>query len=160
MNKKLMTVAIVIVLLVIIAAGWLWFFRAVASECNPQLPTQKLSIDGNTWTVEMATTMTQRACGLSGREGLGENDGMFFVFGSPSTQNFWMKDMNFPLDMIWISGDKVAGFAQNAVVQPGAQLWELNIYTSPRGVDRVLEVVDGTVAKYNIKVGDTITLSP
>ena len=70
-----------------------------------------------------------------------------------------MKDMNFPIDIIWIAGSKVAGFAENAAPQPGARLWELSIYTSPDGVDKVLEVNAGVVAKDNIKVGDTVTES-
>jgi uncharacterized membrane protein (UPF0127 family) len=157
MNKKIMVIVMVI-LLVVFAATCFWYFYFFAHACNPALPTETLSVGGNAWTVEMATTMTQQACGLSGREGLGENDAMLFVFGSPSVQNFWMKDMNFPLDMIWISGNTVAGFAQNAAPQPGAPLWKLQIYTSPYNVDKVLEVVAGTVAKYNIKVGDTVTI--
>jgi len=69
--------------------------------------------------------------------------------------------MNFPLDMIWISGNTVDGFAQNVPAPaPGAQLWELPIYTSPTNTDKVLEVNAGTVAKYNIKVGDTVTIGP
>jgi hypothetical protein len=160
MDKKIMVIVMVIVLLAVLAGGWLWFFHFLAHASNPALPTQKLSIDGNTWTVEMATTTIQQALGLSGRESLGANDGMLFVFGGPGVQNFWMKDMNFSLDMIWISGNTVAGFAQDAAPQPGAPLWKLKIYTSPYNVDKVLEVVAGTVAKYNIKVGDVVTISP
>jgi uncharacterized membrane protein (UPF0127 family) len=44
--------------------------------------------------------------------------------------------------------------------QPVAALWNLKIYSSPSGVDKVLEVSAGTVAKYNIKVGDAVAISP
>ncbi len=50
---------------------------------------------------------------------------MLFIFGTGATQTFWMKDMNFALDMIWISGNTVAGFSQNVPAPgPGTQLWE------------------------------------
>ena len=150
----------IVLLLIIVAAAWFWFFHMAFGVSNPQLPTEKLSIKGNTWSVEMATSSLQQARGLSGRTGLGPNDGMLFVFNGGGVQNFWMKDMNFSLDMIWISGNTVAGFAQDAEPQPGAPLWKLKIYTSPYNVDKVLEVVDGTVAKYNIKVGDIVTIAP
>lgn len=149
-----------VLLVVVLAAACFGYFYFFTHAVNPALPAGKLSMDGNTWTVELATTTIQQALGLSGRESLGANDGMLFVFSGPGVQNFWMKDMNFPLDMIWISGNAVAGFAQDAAPQPGDPLWKLKIYASPYNVDKVLEVVAGTVAKYNIKVGDTVTISP
>jgi len=128
---------------------------------NPTLPEEGLSIDGATWTVELATTMVEQARGLSYRASLAPGAGMLFVFSRPGVQNFWMKDMRFPLDMIWIAGDgTVAGFAQDAPAPaPGTALWNLPVYSSPPGVNEVLEVNAGTVAKYNIKVGDTVTVA-
>jgi len=61
--------------------------------------------------------------------------------------------------MIWISGTTVDGFAQNVPAPAsGAQLWQLPVYSSPDNTDKVLEVNAGTVAKYNIKVGDAVTI--
>lgn len=126
---------------------------------NPPLPTEPFSVDGVTFTVEVASTMLEQARGLSYRPSLAANAGMLFVFGSGSTQTFWMQAMNFPLDMIWISGDTVVGFAQDVPAPaPGTQTWELPIYSSPPNTDKVLEVNAGTVANYNIKVGDTVTI--
>lgn len=126
---------------------------------NPPLPTEPLAIDGATFTVELATTTLNQSRGLSYRPSLAANAGMLFIFGSGSTQTFWMLGMNFPLDMIWISGDTVVGFAQDVPAPaPGTQPWELPIYSSPPNTDKVLEVNAGTVAKYNIKVGDTVTI--
>ena len=129
---------------------------------NPTLPEEKLSIDRGTWTVEMATTMVEQARGLSYRTSLASDTGMLFVFSSPGVQNFWMKDMHFPLDMIWIGADgTVAGYAQDVPAPaPGTALWNLPVYSSPGGVNEVLEVNAGTVAKYGIKVGDKVTVAP
>jgi uncharacterized membrane protein (UPF0127 family) len=124
---------------------------------NPPLPTESLGIDRATFTVEIASTIIQKTNGLSFRPSLAPGHGMLFIFSSPAIQNFWMKDMNFPIDMIWIGGGKVLGFAQNAAPQPGAQLWQLTIYSSPDGTDHVLEVPAGTVLEDNIQVGDTVS---
>jgi uncharacterized membrane protein (UPF0127 family) len=64
--------------------------------------------------------------------------------------------------MIWISASgTVAGFVQNAPAPAsGTALWSLPIYTSPAGVQEVLEVNAGTVAKYGISVGDTVVVKP
>jgi uncharacterized membrane protein (UPF0127 family) len=126
---------------------------------NPPLPAEQLSVDNVTFNVEIASTTLEETRGLSFRPSLGPTDGMLFIFGSGTIQTFWMKDMNFPLDMIWISGNTVVGFAQNAPAPAaGTQIWQLPIYSSPSDTDKVLEVNAGTVAKYNIRVGDTVVI--
>jgi uncharacterized membrane protein (UPF0127 family) len=132
----------------------------VAGE-NPPLATESLNIDKATFNVEIASTALSQTRGLSYRPSLGANDGMLFVFATGSVQTFWMSGMNFPLDMIWISGTTVVGFTQDIPAPAsGTQLWQLPIYSSPAGIgtDKVLEVNSGTVAKYNIKTGDTVTI--
>ncbi len=66
-------------------------------------------------TVETVNTPELRTLGLSGRQSLGNNEGMLFVFDEPSISYcFWMKDMNFSLDMIWLTEDKkVINIARN-----------------------------------------------
>jgi uncharacterized membrane protein (UPF0127 family) len=131
----------------------------VAGE-NGQLSTTTMDIDSAIFDVEIASTTIQKANGLSFRPSLGADQGMLFLFGSGSVQTFWMQSMNFPLDMIWISGNTVVGFAQNVPAPaPGTPVWSLKIYSSPANTDKVLEVNSGTVAKYNIKVGDTVTIN-
>ncbi len=53
--------------------------------------------------VEVASTKASREQGLSGRESMGDDEGLLFVFETPGKYGFWMKDMKFPLDLIWIS---------------------------------------------------------
>lgn len=55
--------------------------------------------------VEVADTDDERIQGLSGRDGLGESDGMLFVFPESGYHTMWMKDMKFPIDIIWIGED-------------------------------------------------------
>ena len=151
---------IIVVCIVVIFCGVFLLWHAVISKTpNPPLPSGEITIGKNVFTVEMATTTLEEARGLSFRTSLAEGTGMLFTF-RPSVQNFWMKDMNFPIDIIWIANGKVVGFAQDAKPEPGVPLWGLTIYTSPDGVDRVLEVNTGMVVKDNINVGDTVTFGP
>jgi uncharacterized membrane protein (UPF0127 family) len=126
---------------------------------NPQLPGAKVTIGTTTFSVEVASTTLARVRGLSGRDGLGEGDGMFFLFSSPGSYGFWMKDMKFPIDIVWINNSSVVGFAENAAPEPGKTLWNLIIYNPPGPVDRVLEVNSGDVKKYGIKAGDNVSIS-
>jgi uncharacterized protein len=147
--------SVALIVLVMLYLWYVFFFHRV----NPPLPQNTVTVGDNVFEVEIASTTTEQALGLSGRSGLGDNQGMFFAFNSPGVQNFWMKDMKFSIDIIWIAGNKVAGFAQNAAPQPGVPLWNLKIFTSPNGVDKVLEVNAGTVAKDGIQIGDTVLIN-
>jgi uncharacterized protein len=110
----------------------------------------------HTFRVDLARTMLERSQGLSGRGRLGDDEGMYFIFDSPAVQGFWMKDMLFAIDIVWVLGDRVVGFRENAQPEPGKSIFTLPVYYSPEPVDRVLEVNAGTVAKYGIEIGDTV----
>lgn len=155
-KKKKMTVLIAgtAVMVAALVAAYVFFF----AKANPALPRATVRIGDAAFDAEIASTMASRARGLSYRSGLGDGQAMLFIFDRPAVQNFWMKDMNFPLDMIWIGGNTVLGFAENVVPQPGVPLWGLNISTSPDGTDKVLEVVAGTVEKDGITIGDAVVI--
>jgi uncharacterized protein len=58
--------------------------------------------------LEMATTTAQQELGLGDRASLPLGHGMLFVFASSAEHCFWMKDMRFALDIIWLTPhDKV-----------------------------------------------------
>lgn len=55
--------------------------------------------------IELADTPEKRNLGLSGRENLPPRTGMLFTFDQPGKWGFWMKDMHFPIDIIWLDGN-------------------------------------------------------
>ena len=57
--------------------------------------------------VEVANTKSSRELGLSFRQSMRNDEGLLFVFDTPGRYGFWMKDMNFPLDIIWINQNGV-----------------------------------------------------
>ena len=149
--KKVMITFFVILVVAAIAVGALFL--------KPLFETPKrqtVSINGKNFEVEIADTMATRAQGLSGRDGLGEDKGMLFIFGKPGMNGFWMKDMKFPLDMIWINGDKILGFSENVQPEPAKSIFSLKVYYPPSPADKVLEVNAGTVATYGFKAGDQV----
>ena len=150
MNKKLIWSLITIVFLVA-AGGWFFGFRGRES-----LEKGEVRINDRIFKVEIADNMMSRAQGLSGREKLDDNEGMFFVFGTSSVQGFWMKDMKFALDIIWIKGERIVGFEENVKSEPKKTIFGLTVYYSPEAVDRVLEVNAGTVARNGLRVGDLV----
>lgn len=112
-----------------------------------------------TISAEVANTPYLRSRGLGGRDSLDENSGMLFVFDKPGKYQFWMKDMKIPLDLIWISGDRIVGIVENVPPPTGVEGEVLPFYSSAVPIDRVLEVNSGFARRYGIMVGDKLTES-
>ncbi len=155
MRKKM----ILILLIVVVVMGILIASYLSMSTESSGLKTSRFLVGEKKIEVEIADSTSTRATGLSYRNSLDEDRGMYFIFNSLSSHSFWMKDMNFPIDIIWIKDDKIVGVAENVPNQPGAQLWQLKSYSPPEPVNRVLEVNAGWAAKNGIKIGDRAELT-
>lgn len=62
----------------------------------------KLRLERTCLSLEYATTPAQLALGLGGRDAMPNNHGMLFVLDQHSPACFWMKDMHYNLDIIWL----------------------------------------------------------
>ncbi len=113
----------------------------------------KVIIDGKAITVEIANDEATRTQGLSNREILDPDKGMLFIFPQKNKYTFWMKDMHFPLDIIWIDGDMIVTISENL---PPEGLNPKIIYSSTKPIDKVLEINAGLTRKLNIKIGDKL----
>ena len=85
------------------------------------------------------------------RDHMAEDSGMIFVFSAPDHLNFWMKNTEIPLDMIFADPrGRIVGIVTNA--EPYTE--------TPRGVDAdseyVLEVNGGFAARHHIAPGDRL----
>lgn len=108
---------------------------------------------------EVASTPIARARGLSGRDFLAADSGMLFTFDKPAIYSFWMKDMRFPIDIIWLRDAKVVYVAKNVLPPgPGISDSELKVYSPSVEADMVLEVAAGMVDKFGISVGDAVSV--
>ena len=118
-------------------------------------PTSKVSINSVTFEVELVRTQKELMHGLSGRSSLAQNQGMLFVFEKPSYYSFWMRDMKFPLDIIFILDNKVVRVFEN---MPAAAANDTNPpqFGSDVLSDKVLEINAGAAKKNKIKAGDTV----
>lgn len=114
-----------------------------------------VNIDAASLQVEIADTEAKRSQGLSGRLSMDQDLGMLFKFDQPGMYRFWMKDMNFGLDFIWIRGGKVVEISKN--ISPPLKTYGIPAIITPKEkIDQVIEVNAGWADKYDIKEGDIL----
>ena len=107
--------------------------------------------------VELADTPKERSKGLSKRDKLPENQGMLFIYDTPGFYSFWMKQMQFPIDIIWIDENRqIIDISQNIPIQTDDS--ELITYTSKQPAQYILEVNARFVEKNNIEIGDSVNV--
>jgi uncharacterized membrane protein (UPF0127 family) len=115
-----------------------------------------VEIGGHRIRVDVADTPEKMVLGLSSRKKLREDEGMLFVYSDKERRIFWMKDMFFDLDIVWIAGDKIAGITRNAKAE-GSQ--PSRIYDSEVPVNLVLEINAGLSDRWGVREGQRISVS-
>jgi uncharacterized membrane protein (UPF0127 family) len=149
-NKKISYIHYAIFIQLAIGAallGLLFLHRAermTTSSAQPALHSGALTIP-----VTIAATAQTREQGLSNTASLPTDNGMLFIFDTPGNYGFWMKDMHYPLDMVWMdSGMNIVTITPHVTV---ASYPKIFYPTAP--VRYVLEVNDGFSTRHDLKVG-------
>ena len=141
--------------IIVVAAGviLLGFFSKTGSASSDR----SVIIKDTKLNVALAVSSEEQEKGLSGRSSLGEDEGMLFAYSKPEVPTFWMKGMQFPIDIIWIKDGKVVGFEEK-VQDPGDYYLENSLprYRPDSEVDRVLEVKSGWIKEHGVKKGDEV----
>ncbi len=103
-NTRYYLVAISAIALVI--AGALFFSLSKSNNTPKSVQANGcngLSVSNECYSLEYASSNKQHIKGLSDRDSLAEKSGMMFVFPEPKEECFWMKDMRFSIDMVWLN---------------------------------------------------------
>ena len=137
------------------------FFQRRESTGSASLYMERpLSIKDTNFTVEVADTAEKRRLGLGKRESLKIDRGMLFVFDQTANYTFWMKDMKFAIDIIWLDENKkVVYMATDVPSEPDKKDAELKKYNLGVQAKYVLEINAGLAASHNIQVGDSAIFS-
>ena len=146
MNKRILALAIIL---------FLGFFIIIpkkeGGETNEFIT---LVINNTEIRTEVVDTVKNRSLGLSGRANLGENGGMLFVFEKPQNYEFWMKDMNFPIDIIWIGEDEIIKKISHQITPETYP----ETFSAGEPIKFVLEVNAGFSEKNEIATGDSVVI--
>lgn len=121
--------------------------------CVP-FSADKICIRDSCVTATIADTSAARTKGLMGRQALASDEGMFFVFPEEDAYAFWMKNMRFPIDIIWINNEFKVVDMDTGVEPCGSQSCQSFV---PQAKARyVLEVNAGFAKRHRIMVGDAV----
>lgn len=139
---------------VIIGSGLLTKRLGNSTEASAQ--KKEVAVGTARVLAEVAETPEERAKGLAGRAQFGESEGMLFVLPKNSFPSFWMKDMKFPIDIIWVDEEKVVKIHKDVQPEPEKKEADFTLYRPDSPVDYVLEVTAGFSDKNSVKVGDKL----
>jgi hypothetical protein len=127
-----------------------------ATQRQPSLPRAQISIGIQRVDAEVAETRAQKTQGLSDRTTLPEGTGMWFPYPDARRRSFWMRDMHFPLDFVWVRDGTIVALNEN--VSPAAG--EGTKVQPKEPIDAVLEVPGGTIARWGWTVGMPVQVLP
>ncbi|MFZ2621426.1 MAG: DUF192 domain-containing protein [Minisyncoccia bacterium] len=148
-----MKTSIFIVIGIFVFIGLVFFYNSNLS--SPPIQTYLVGnvvMKGKTFSVEISDTDRLRTLGLSGHAQLKDDEGMFFIFPKSGIYGFWMKDMLFPIDIIWVDENfKIIHIEKS--ISPDTYP---KVFLPESPSKYVLEVLAGETLKVDLKIGDKI----
>jgi uncharacterized membrane protein (UPF0127 family) len=140
---------------IILMAGLFLGFNTSSQPPSPSSgATRTITIGESPVHVEVVDTDALRAQGLSGHAPLAPDEGMLFVFDADGIYPFWMKDMLFSIDILWLDArGKVVHIEKN--ISPDTYPAS---FTPDSPARYVLEVPAGFADQHDIQIGATATL--
>lgn len=110
--------------------------------------------DGETVAAEVAESEKQRMQGLMYRDGINEDQGMLFIFEEEGYHSFWMKNMKFAIDILWLDRQKRIVHTEKEV--PPCKKEPCPSYSPALPAMYVLELKAGSVDKRKLKLYDRL----
>jgi uncharacterized membrane protein (UPF0127 family) len=123
---------------------------------NGETPAVNLewSLPGDTINLVIASTSVEQEFGLGDRASLASTSGMFFVFEKPDDYGFWMKGMEFSLDIIWLDQNfKIIHIEQDLSPSTYPQ-----VFYPGSPAKYVIEVNAGTAAHFSLAIDQTMQI--
>lgn len=149
------TSLLVVIVFILGAAGATVGFSDLGTSKTPSDSQQmSVTIASTTISVDVFDSAAERRQGLSGRRELAQTRGAFFVFPESSRHGFWMREMNFALDIIWLDQDaRVVHIAERVSPESFPKT-----FRPDEPARYVLEVNAGLASELELEEGESIKL--
>lgn len=131
--------------------GGLFLYAKISANATK---LQEIQVGTHFFLVEVAQTSAEREKGLSGHHPLNSNQGMLFIYPTPGIYSFWMNEMRFAIDIVWISENKrIINITRNVSPTTYPQTFK-----PPSPVQFVLEIPAGSADEYQLQIGNQLKL--
>jgi hypothetical protein len=114
-----------------------------------------VTVNGVQLVADVAATGEQRSKGLAVKDSLAEHESMLFVFSKANDYQFWMKDMKFAIDIMWLDTDRKVVHVERSL-EPCEPDEPCPTYGSGADSQYVLETVAGFAEKYDVTEGTLV----
>lgn len=139
--NKILVISISLAAILSLGAFGYTFYKSIK-------PTAE--IRGNTFRLEVVKNDKDKQIGLSKYKNFPKDQGMLFVFDKAGFYPFWMKDMKFPIDIIFINNNKITTIYSNLPINV------LTIYSPTSPSDKVFEIDANLSKQYGFNKGDLV----
>lgn len=124
-------------------------YQVVKSDLKDSIP---VIIGTKTFHADLAVTDYERQKGLGGTDSLGHSEALLMVFEYENKWKIWMKDVDYPIDIIWINNNKqVVDSVRSASPDSYPKA-----YVPRRQARYVLELPEGSINQYGVNLGTSI----
>lgn len=124
------------------------------SGCKNSFSKNTIVINGQKIKVEIIKSGNKTKNGLEIKKALAANSGKLFLFQKKGDYAFNTKDLKFPIDLVFISGNQVIGVIKNLRLPDGNDYAPEYFPSEP--IDKALSLKSGEAEKFGIKRGITI----
>lgn len=114
-------------------------------------PDTKLWLGNGVFRIDIASNKSTREKGFSRKSEIAVDQALLMIFPSEDRWDIWMKDMNFPIDIVWLNKDKkVVYIVKNAPIDNPTR-----VYKPETPALYVLELPAGTTTNKSITINKT-----
>lgn len=123
---------------------------------SPSVIEASVTINDKILEVEVADEAEERSRGLMFRKSMSRDTGMLFLFDKEGFYSFWMMNVNFNLDIIWINSNGNVVHIERDV--PSCFI-SCPSYASGDSARYVLEINSGVANELNLQVGSFVDIN-
>ena len=126
----------------------------VAAEAQEKRSIRVYFPNGESVRAEPAITAPERERGLMFRQTLGRDQGMLFFMGEEAIHPFWMKNVNFAIDILWLDSQRrIVHMARNV---PPCRTDPCPTYPPLMPSLYVLEIAAGRADELGLRLNDPL----
>lgn len=140
------------VVILVLGAAFLTILVGLSFLLN-QDKNARLRTSQRTFILDVAQTPDEQEKGLGGRQTLATDHGMIFIYPTEDTRCFWMKDMRFSLDMIWLDASYKVTHVESLVTP---ETYPMSF--CGKNAQYIIELPAGAAAQSHIAPGQILSL--